>query len=74
MNTEKEDHPLCASIGLGKVYEEKAYLTLLTMKLTKEIRFSTNFGLSTNTAGHSLDLFELLFEVFNRFRVMILTS
>lgn len=44
MNTEREDYLFCALLGLGKVYKEKAYLTLLTMftmKLTKDIRFQT---------------------------------
>jgi len=53
LDAEKEDCPFGAL--LGKVYEEKVYLTLLTMvtiKLTKDIRFSS-FSLCTNPAGHS---------------------
>lgn len=37
--TEKEDYLFCALLGL--VYEKKAYLTMFTMKLTKELRFQT---------------------------------
>jgi len=64
----------CASLGPGKVYEEKAYLKLFKMKLSKDICFSTNFGLSTNRSGYSLDLCELFFGVFQQARVIILTS
>ena len=81
MNTEKENHPpvfCCTSLALAKVYEDKAYfITLLTMKLTKEVRFSTNLGLSTNTSGYSLDLsiyVNYSIVVFHRAHVRILTS
>ena len=37
---------------LGKGYQEKAYLTMLTMKLLKNFRFS-NSGLSTNKLSRS---------------------
>lgn len=39
----------CTLLGVSKVYEEKAYFLfyiVLTLKLTKGIRFSKNFSLS----------------------------
>lgn len=70
-NRKRRPSPFCcASLGLGKVYEEKAYFTLFAMKLV----FQQIFVCPQIHQISPLDLSKLLFGVFHWARVMILTS